>query len=604
MAAPCSGGMAFGIVWMSCQAVMPAVLGRAIDRGVADRDQRELVFWAGVMLAIGLVQAVTGIMRHRFAVTNWLTASYRIVQLTTRQSVRLGGSLPRKVSTGEVIAIGTTDLDHIGNVMDVTARFAGAIVSFLLVSAILLSTSVQLGLVVLIGVPLLMLVMGPILKPLQARSATERQMRSDLSNTGTDIVGGLRVLRGIGGEGVFLDRYRRESQATRTAAVNVAKLQSVLDALQVFLPGIFVVLVVWLGARSAVTGAITAGELVAFYGYSAFLMLPLRTATEFANKLIRGRVAAARVCRVLALEPDVVEPVSPAAAPPVDSELLDARSGLRVRPGLLTAIVSDQPDDSALLADRLGLCAAEQDDEVSLGGVPLTSLPHAVVRERIMVSDTGAALFAGRLADRIDERGNGDVEKALFTASAEDILEALPEGLDSDRHREGPLVLRRPAPAAGAGPRARRRPRDPGAGRADQRRRRPHRGADRVPAAGAPRGSDHGRHDGEPAPAGRGRRGGVPGRRADRRGGHPRRPAGRATRRTGPSSCVTWRRGMSERIIKHATCLMRARSEASTRSVTTAPSPTARPYAATSARSRTGTPGSCGPRSGCTSWRR
>lgn len=425
------GGMVFGIVWMSCQAVMPAVLGRAIDRGVAARDQQQLVLWAGAMLLIGLVQAVTGIMRHRFAVTNWLTASYRVVQLTTRQTVRLGGSLPRKVSTGEVIAIGTTDLDHIGNVMDVTARFAGAIVSFLLVSTILLTTSVQLGLVVLVGVPLLLLVMGPLLKPLQARSATERQMRSELSNTGTDIVGGLRVLRGIGGEGVFLDRYRRESQATRTAAVNVAKLQSVLDALQVFLPGTFVVLVVWLGARSAVSGDITAGELVAFYGYSAFLMLPLRTATEFANKLIRGRVAATRVCRVLALDPDVVEPTVPAPAPPPGSELYDARSGLRVRPGSLTAIVSDRPDDSALLADRLGLCAAEQDDEVSLGGTPLTALPHAVVRERVMVSDTGASLFAGRLADRLDERGRGDVDRALHTASAEDILEALPGGLDT-----------------------------------------------------------------------------------------------------------------------------------------------------------------------------
>lgn len=425
------GGMLFGIVWMSCQAVMPAVLGRAIDRGVAARDQQQLLFWAGAMLLIGLVQAVTGIMRHRFAVTNWLTASYRVVQLTTRQTVRLGGSLPRKVSTGEVIAIGTTDLDHIGNVMDVTARFAGAIVSFLLVSTILLTTSVQLGLVVLIGVPLLMLVMGPLLKPLQARSATERQMRSDLSNTGTDIVGGLRVLRGIGGEGVFLDRYRRESQATRTAAVDVAKLQSVLDALQVFLPGTFVVLVVWLGARSAVTGDITAGELVAFYGYSAFLMLPLRTATEFANKLIRGRVAATRVCRVLALDPDVVEPAAPAPTPAPGAELRDARTGLRVRPGSLTAIVSDQPDDSALLADRLGLCAAEQDDEVSLDGTPLTALPHAVVRERIMVSDTGASLFAGRLADRLDEHGHGDVDRALHTASAEDILEALPDGLDT-----------------------------------------------------------------------------------------------------------------------------------------------------------------------------
>ena len=425
------GGMAFGIAWMTCQAILPAVLGRAIDRGVADRDQGQLFLWVGLMLAIGLVQAVTGIMRHRFAVTNWLTASYRVVQLTTRQSVRLGASLPRQVSTGEVVAIGTTDLGHIGNVMDVSARFTGAVVSFFLVSAILLSTSVQLGLVVLIGVPLLMLVLGPILKPLQVRSATERQMRSDLSNTGTDIVGGLRVLRGIGGESVFLDRYRRESQATRTAAVNVAKLQSVLDALQIFLPGVFVVIVVWLAGRAAVAGQISAGELVAFYGYSAFLLIPLRTATEFANKLIRGRVAAARVCRVLALNPDAVDPDSPAPAPPADSELYDSRSGVRVRPGTLVAIVSEQPDDSALLADRLGLCAPEIDDDVSLGGVPLTSLAHAVVRERIIVSDTGASLFAGRLADRIDERGNGDVDRALATASAEDILEALPDGLDT-----------------------------------------------------------------------------------------------------------------------------------------------------------------------------
>jgi ABC-type multidrug transport system fused ATPase/permease subunit len=425
------GGMGFGIVWMSCQAVLPAVLGVAIDRGVAARDQQQLVLWAGVMLAIGLLQAVTGIMRHRFAVTNWLTASYRVVQLVTRQTVRLGGALPRKVSTGEVVAIGTSDLNHIGNVMDVTARFAGAIVSFLLVSAILLSTSVQLGLVVLVGVPLLMLVLGPLLRPLQSRSARERQMRSDLSNTGTDIVGGLRVLRGIGGEQVFLARYRRESQATRTAAVEVAKLQSVLDALQVFLPGTFVVLVVWLGARSAVAGGISAGELVAFYGYAAFLLIPLRTATEFAYKLIRGLVSSRRICKVLALEPDLVDPASPAPVPAPGSELYDARTGLRVRPGLLTAIVSERPDDSALLADRLGLAAPEPDDDVTWGGTPLTSLRQEDVREHIVVSDTGAALFAGRLGDRLDERGGGDVERALHTASAEDILEALPDGLDS-----------------------------------------------------------------------------------------------------------------------------------------------------------------------------
>jgi ABC-type multidrug transport system fused ATPase/permease subunit len=424
-------GMLFGIVWMSTQAVMPAVIGRAIDHGVAAKDGSALLGYAGLMLAIGLLQAASGIMRHRFAVTNWLTAAYRTVQLVGRQAVHLGGTLPRKVSTGEVVAIGTNDLSHIGGVMDVTARFAGAIVSFVLVSVILLQTSVTLGLVVLIGVPSLMLLIGPLLRPLNRRSAAQRHLMGQLSNTASDIVGGLRVLRGIGGEDVFHDRYRRESQTTRHAGVEVARLQSVLEALQVFLPGTFVVVVVWLGARYAVAGTITPGELVAFYGYSAFLMIPLRTATEYANKLIRARVAAWRVCRVLALTPDHRDPVVPAPLPPQGSELHDARTGLRVRPGVLMALVSEQPEETAALADRLGMCAAVVDEDVTLGGVPLPSMRREDVRRRIVVSDTGAMLFSGRLGDGLDLTGSGELDRALETTSTEDIFEALPDGLDS-----------------------------------------------------------------------------------------------------------------------------------------------------------------------------
>jgi ABC-type multidrug transport system fused ATPase/permease subunit len=431
------GGMFFGIVWMSAQAVMPAVIGRAIDFGVAARDRDELVKWAAVLLGIGLLQAVSGIIRHRFAVTNWLIAAYRTVQLVTRQTVRLGGALPRKVSTGEVAAIGTNDLSSLGHVMDTSARFAGAVVSFGLVSVILLRTSLTLGLVVLLGVPALMLAVAPILSPLQRTTAHQRHLMGQLSNTASDIVGGLRVLRGIGGEQVFHDRYRRESQSARRAGVRVARIQSVLDALQVFLPGVFVVVVVWIGARYAVTGSITPGELVAFYGYSAFLMIPLRTATEFANKAIRARVAAARVCRVLALEPDTTEPETPVSSPSLGSDLVDGRTGLRVRHGQLTAIVSEQPDHSAALADRLGMAAAAVDDDVRLGGVPLTALSPAEVRRRVVVSDTGAQLFSGRLAAGLDPSGDADLPGALDTSSAADIVDALPDGLDTEVAERG-----------------------------------------------------------------------------------------------------------------------------------------------------------------------
>ena len=424
-------GMLFGIAWMSTQAVMPAVIGLAIDKGVAAESSQELLKYGGLMFALGLVQAASGIMRHRFAVTNWRTAAYRTVQLIGRQAVTLGGTLPRKVSTGEVVAIGTSDLEHLGNLMDVSARFAGAIVSFVIVAVILLQTSVTLGLVVLIGVPVLTLLVGPLLKPLQVRSAHQRELMGSLSNTANDIVAGLRVLRGIGGEQVFHERYRRESQTTRFAGVQVARLQSVLDALQVFLPGVFVVLVVWIGARYAVQGQISAGELVAFYGYSAFLMIPLRTATEYANKLIRARVAAQRVSRVLALTTDYPEPAQPAESPAVGSPLRDLRTGLAVQPGTLVAVVCERPDESAALAERLGLAGPEIDDDVLLGDVPLTSLTREEVRRRIVVSDTGAALFSGRLGDRLDVSGRGDLDRAMDTASAADILDGLPDGFDT-----------------------------------------------------------------------------------------------------------------------------------------------------------------------------
>jgi ABC-type multidrug transport system fused ATPase/permease subunit len=425
-----AAGMAFGIVWMVCQAVMPAAIGRAIDDGVAAKDTTALLGWTMGMLGIGVLMAASGIMRHRFAVTNWLTAAYRTVQLVTRQATHLGATLPRRVATGEVVAIGTNDLAHLGNAMDVMARAAGAVVSFLVVAVILLQTSVTLGLVVLVGVPVLLLLIGPLLKPLQRRNLAQRDMMGSLSNLATDIVSGLRVLRGIGGERVFHDKYVRESQQVRQAGVQVGRLQSMLDALQVLLPGIFVVALVWLGARFAVQGRITAGELVAFYGYAAFLMIPLRTATEFANKWIRAFVAARRVVRVLAITPEVTDPAAPLPAPGPDAELVDVSSGLRVRPGRLVAVVSEQPGESAEIADRLGRYA---EGEVRWGEVPLSSLPRETVRRRIVVSDTGSTLFSGRLRDVLDVRGLGDAALAdvLHVASTEDLMVALDDGLDT-----------------------------------------------------------------------------------------------------------------------------------------------------------------------------
>ena len=435
-----------GIVWMVAQALMPAIIGQAIDDGVSNGDTSQLVFWSGMLLLAGVIQAAAGIIRHRYSVTMWLDAAYRTVQLVSRKAAELGATLPKRVATGEVVSVGANDIAHVGNSVDVLGRAAGSVVAFLVVAAILLEASTTLGLVVLIGLPVLLIAIGPLLKPLQTRNLEARELQGELNKLASDIVAGLRVLRGIGGEDVFHRRYVRESQRVREAGVRVARLQSILDALQILLPGIFVVLVVWLGARFAMQGEISPGELVAFYGYAVFLVMPLRTATEFVNKMIRARVGASRVVAVLNLQREIDEPAHPTPEP-VGNTLVDVESGFVAEEGRLTALVSDDPSETARIAERLGRFAPGR---ATLGGVPLEDLSTDVIRRRILVSDTASTLFSGTLrseltigdhdGDGIDDEGRDDepaMARAIDAASAEDVLVALPDGLRSRVEERG-----------------------------------------------------------------------------------------------------------------------------------------------------------------------
>jgi ABC-type multidrug transport system fused ATPase/permease subunit len=427
-------GVFFGVVWMVSQALMPAAIGRAIQDGIVDDDNRALAIWTLILLGLGATTAVAGVMRHRCAVSNWLQASFRMAQVVAHHAARTGQAIKHEHSTGEVVATVSNDAMRAGGAFDITARLSGAVVSYIVVAIILLSASVTLGLVVLLGVPVLVLLMGTVIKPLQARQAEQREEVGKLTALGADTAAGLRVLRGIGGEHAFFQRYRSRSQEVRQAGVRVALPQSTLDAAQVFIPGVFVVLVTWLGARFALSGKIDVGDLVAFYGYAAFLVLPLRTAAEAVDKITRSFVGAKRMLGILAVERDISEPERPGEEPPKRVPLKDLGSGLVVEPGKLVGLVSSTPDEAARIADRLG--RFRDDDGVVLGDVPLANLPIESVRRRIVVSEADPVLFSGSVRSGLDPWGRVDgqdekIHEAIAVANAEDVIETLPEGLDA-----------------------------------------------------------------------------------------------------------------------------------------------------------------------------
>ena len=418
------------------QAIVPAFLGQALDAGIENGLNGRVWGIGALLLVLFVVYAIGDTMLSYFGVTAWMRTAFDVDRLVGRQISATGKDLSRQVSTGEVATIIASDADYLGKFIEHLPALLGAAASFLVVAALMLRTSVSLGLIVILGMPLVAAIVTLVIRPLQKRQAVQREAQSAVTTITTDTVAGLRILRGIGGEDVFARRYRDASQELRRRGVEVASSQATLMTLQVLLPGLFAAIVVWVAARMAVAGSLTPGGLITFYGYTAYLSWPLWVFTSSVQDYTRAVVGARRLSRLLEVAPaagSLVERLNldPAAAHPVSGDLVDTGSGLRLKEGRMTALVCPDPQVSADLATRLGRFT-DAGPTVTLAGRPLTTMPLEQVRASVVVSGATAQLFTGTLREALDVRSGPDPQ----SAELEDLLRAETErttGADVDQ---------------------------------------------------------------------------------------------------------------------------------------------------------------------------
>lgn len=464
-------GAGVAVLWMMPGTLGPFLIGRAVDQGITQHSPRALVFWAVALLVVIIVGAAFGILGHTWVVRSWLLALYRTTKLVARKTGQLGHVLPQRTPTGEVLSVSSSDSDQFGALTEVFSRAVGSLVAFLIVAGIVLSTSPLLGVLVLIAAPVLLVIALPLLRPLQRRQAIERNRTSKLTSMATDIVAGLRILRGVGGERTFGENYAEQSQSVRRAGVAAGIWQAVTDSTSILFSGLFLVGLTWLGALEVVDGTLTVGQLVSFFGYALFMIAPIQTFFELAQKTVRALVSATKTVAVLEQEPPWTEPAEPASLP-LGAPIIDEPSGFRAEPGELTMVVSALPDASAALADRLGRylvvdhepvsmevdeglkgraaarARAEREKQrrelmiadreiasgpwgVRIGDVDLADASLEAVRRVVLVSDTRSMVFAGTLQEAIDPHARLNLEQAervMRTAAAEDVYEAMPGG--------------------------------------------------------------------------------------------------------------------------------------------------------------------------------
>ncbi|MFC8850201.1 MULTISPECIES: ABC transporter transmembrane domain-containing protein [unclassified Micromonospora] len=451
-------GSVFGTVWMVGLSVRPYLVSRAIDDGLRTGDGRTLLWWVAVIVAAGFGLAWVGIMRHRTMTFIREDASARSAEVLLHGLARIGAVLPRRLAAGDVATVGGYDIVRTSHVLTLSGPGVGAVIAYGVVAVLLWSVDPPLAALVLLGVPAIAVAVGPLLRRLERAESAYRQQQGELTTRADDIVAGLRVLAGVGGRHLFARRYAARSRALLGEGYRVGAVASWIDALTLTMPGLFLAAVVWLAARTAANGDITVGQLVAVYGYTAVLVVPVWFLLEGSYLLIQGRVAARRIVGLLRLTPDRAGGPVTATAPEHPAELRDPATGLVVPPGRLVGVAADDPAEAVALADRLGRYAAS---DVTWGGVPLAGVDLDEVRARVLVADHDAYLFAGTLRQILRGRaaagdagpetadGTGtaaagteaardnaagddaDVRAALHVASAQDVADALPDGLDT-----------------------------------------------------------------------------------------------------------------------------------------------------------------------------
>ena len=452
-------GAVLGMGHQTGEALVPVLIGLAIDEGVVDGDVPGLLLWLGILAAVyvGLSFSFRGSARagERAA----LTTAHRLrTEVIGRVLAPEGGAEEGRLP-GELATIATEDAKRVGAVMMALIVGIASATGLAVCAVVLLRVSLPLGLLVLVGTPLLLWLVHLLSKPLEARSETEQEQAARASGVAADLVAGLRVLKGIGIEPTAVSRYRRISQESLTATLRAARAEAWQNAVVTILTGAFLAVVALVGGRLAAAGDIGIGELVSSVALALFLIGPLSEFSWVNAELAQGRASAGRIAGVFDAE-RAVSPV-PASARVALPARTDDRPGLPLRvrglsygplrelefavaAGETVGVVTTDPADAAALLRCLGRRADPDAGAVELDGTALTALELTELRAALLVAEHDADLFEGTLLENVTaaapaptsgaraEADPGARVSAVLTASATDeVVRTLPEGPDT-----------------------------------------------------------------------------------------------------------------------------------------------------------------------------
>ena len=191
-------GTALLVTHQVCEALVPIVIGAVIDRAVRTGDTTALVGW---LIALVVLFAVLSIAWFTNAVATERACQgaehATRIRLVDRVLAPTGG-VERRFKVGKLVSIANTDAEEVGRLGDHVPGAVGAGAAVVVALSFLFTVDARLGLLILAGLPAVLAVEKLMADRLVDRWADEQEESSEAAAVATDLMAGLRVLKGLG----------------------------------------------------------------------------------------------------------------------------------------------------------------------------------------------------------------------------------------------------------------------------------------------------------------------------------------------------------------------------------------------------------------------
>ncbi len=355
--------------------------------------------------------------------------------------------------TGEVLSRLTADTSVVQSV--ISASLSQALRNVLLLVGglvLLLVTNLKLTLLILVVVPLVVVPIVVIGRKVRMLSRAAQDRVGDLSGHGEETLNAVQTVQAFAQENRERATFHRLTEDAFGAATGYARARSTLAAVVITLVFGAIVVVLWIGGRDVLSGAITGGELAAFVFYASVVASAAGGLAEIMGDLQRAAGATERLFGLLDTEPMIAAPADPKALPepptgrvglegvrfayPLDPGR-DVLHGLdlEVESGETVALVGPSGAGKTTIFQLLMRFYDPDSGRLTFDGVDLREVDPVDLREKIGLVPQEPVIFSADAWANIrygrPDASDHDVRAAAEAAAATEFLERLPNGFDS-----------------------------------------------------------------------------------------------------------------------------------------------------------------------------